>query len=46
MVKYAAGNAKQGGGYIFGTAHNIQADTAIENVVALFEAYHEFGAYA
>jgi uroporphyrinogen decarboxylase len=46
MVKYAADNAKQGGGYIFGTAHNIQADTAIENVVALFEAYHEYGAYS
>jgi uroporphyrinogen decarboxylase len=31
------------GGYIFGTAHNIQADTPIGNVVALLEAYHEFG---
>ena len=31
------------GGYIFCTAHNIQADTPIENVVALFEAYQEFG---
>ena len=45
MVKYAADNARQGGGYIFGTAHAIQADTAIENVVALFEAYHEHGLY-
>ena len=34
-----------GGGFIFCTAHNIQIDTPIENVVALFEAYHEFGAY-
>jgi uroporphyrinogen-III decarboxylase len=31
------------GGYIFCTAHNIQADTPIENIVALFEAYQEFG---
>lgn len=45
MVKYAADNAKAGGGYIFGTAHNIQADTAMENITALFEAYHEYGVY-
>ena len=45
MVKYAADNAKSGGGYIFGTSHNIQADTHIENVAALFEAYHEYGVY-
>ena len=45
MVKYAADNAKSGGGYIFGTSHNIQTDTAMENVAALFEAYHEYGVY-
>jgi uroporphyrinogen-III decarboxylase len=45
MVKYAADNAKSGGGYIFGTSHNIQADTPMENVAALFEAYHEYGVY-
>ncbi|HSH68791.1 MAG TPA: uroporphyrinogen decarboxylase family protein [Deferrisomatales bacterium] len=45
MVKYAADNAKQGGGYFFGTSHNIQTDTPIENVAALFEAYHEYGVY-
>ena len=45
MVKYAADNAKSGGGYIFGTSHNIQADTSMENVAALFEAYHEYGVY-
>jgi uroporphyrinogen decarboxylase len=33
------------GGFIFCTAHNIQADTAIENVVALFDAYKKFGKY-
>lgn len=34
---------KPGGGYIFCTAHNIQADTSIENVQALLAAYSEFG---
>ncbi len=33
------------GGYIFCTAHNMQADTPLENVVALFEAYKKSGAY-
>ncbi len=32
-------------GYIFFfcTAHNIQADTPVKNIIALMEAYHEFG---
>ena len=34
-----------GGGFVFCTAHNIQADTPIENVIALFGAYRELGAY-
>ena len=34
-----------GGGFIFCTAHNIQADTPIENIEALFDAYHVFGRY-
>lgn len=45
MVKYAVDHAKQGGGYIFGTSHAIQADTPMENTVALFEAYHEYAGY-
>lgn len=45
MAKYALDSAKKGGGYIICTAHNIQIDTPIENVVALFEAYHEYGNY-
>lgn len=32
------------GGYILCTAHNIQPDTPLENILALFEAYEEFGA--
>jgi uroporphyrinogen decarboxylase len=46
MVRYAMESAKKGGGYIICTAHNIQIDTPIENVAALFEAYHEFGTYS
>lgn len=34
-----------GGGYIISTAHNIQGDTPVENVLALIEAYDEFGGY-
>lgn len=45
MARYALDSAKAGGGYIICTAHNIQIDTPVENVVALFEAYHEYGKY-
>ena len=34
-----------GGGFIFCTAHNIQADTPIENIEALFNAYKELTSY-
>ena len=34
-----------GGGYIFGTAHNLLPDVPSENIRALFDAYHEFGRY-
>ena len=33
------------GGLILCTAHNIQADTPIENVEALFEAYRDLARY-
>lgn len=35
--------AGEDGGYILCTAHNLQADTPLENALALFEAYEEFG---
>ena len=35
--------ASEGGGLIIGTAHNILPDTPTENILALFEAYEEFG---
>ncbi len=34
-----------GGGFIACTSHNIQADTPIHNLQALFQAYREFGKY-
>lgn len=33
------------GGYIFCTAHNLQIDTPLENIVALFQAYLDYGKY-
>jgi uroporphyrinogen decarboxylase len=44
-IKEIANTIKPDGGYIFGTAHNIQADTSVENVQALLEAYHAYGRY-
>jgi len=34
-----------GGGYVFNTVHNIQADVPPENLIAMFEALGEYGAY-
>jgi len=34
---------KPGGGYVFNSIHNIQADVPPENVVALFDAAYEYG---
>jgi len=42
-VKSIADIAKQDGGYIFCTSHNIQADTPIENIITLMEAYLQYG---
>lgn len=32
----------RGGGFVFNTIHNIQADTPVENIVAMFDAVNEF----
>ncbi|KPK39103.1 MAG: hypothetical protein AMJ65_12020, partial [Phycisphaerae bacterium SG8_4] len=45
-VKDRAAKLAGDGGYIFCTAHNIQADTPIENIITLFEAYRQFGSVA
>jgi uroporphyrinogen decarboxylase len=34
-----------GGGFLFATSHNIEPDTPLENIVALFDAVHKFGRY-
>ncbi len=34
-----------GGGYVFNTVHNIQADVPPENIIAMWEALQEFGVY-
>ena len=31
-----------GGGYVFGTVHNVQPQTPVENLVAMYEAVAEF----
>lgn len=35
----------QGGGYICAPSHNIQGGVPMENVIAMYEAIHEFGKY-
>lgn len=35
-----------GGGYILAPAHNIEEDTPVENIIAMFEAAKEFGKYS
>ena len=44
-VRDIADTVKPDGGYIFCTAHNIQADTSVANVLALVEAYHRYGRF-
>ena len=34
-----------GGGYVFNTIHNIQADVPPENIIAMWEALQEYGMY-
>ena len=34
-----------GGGYVFNTVHNIQSDVPPENIMAMWDALREFGAY-
>jgi uroporphyrinogen decarboxylase len=34
-----------GGGYVFNTVHNIQADVPPQNIIAMWEALQEYGVY-
>lgn len=45
-VESVLGQMMSGGGYIAGTAHNIQVDTSMDKITALFEAYHHHGRYS
>ena len=44
-VKTRMEAGKKDGGFIISTAHNILPDTPTENILALFDAYREYGAY-
>ena len=35
-----------GGGYVFNQVHNIQSNVPPENILAMFDAAHEFGVYS
>ena len=35
----------RGGGYILGSSHNIEPDTPVENILAMFDAALEYGRY-
>ncbi|HIE50859.1 MAG TPA: hypothetical protein EYP85_03795 [Armatimonadetes bacterium] len=43
MVQRQMEVGKPGGGFIISTAHNIPPETPTENILALYEAYREFG---
>ena len=44
-VKRRINDLAPGGGFIFNTVHNIQADVPPENIVAMWEAMREYGLY-
>ena len=44
-VKKRINDFAPGGGFVFGSVHNIQADVPPGNVVAFFEAAYEYGIY-
>ena len=44
-VKRRIDDLAPGGGFIFNTVHNIQADVPPENIMAMWEALAEYGVY-
>jgi uroporphyrinogen decarboxylase len=44
-VKRRVDDLAPGGGFIFNTVHNIQADVPPENIMAMWETLQEFGVY-
>lgn len=45
QVKANIESFKKNGGYVFAQVHNIQPGVPVENVIAMYEAFHEFGKY-
>jgi uroporphyrinogen decarboxylase len=44
-VKRRIDDLAPGGGFVFNQVHNIQAGVPPENIMAMYEAVHEFGEY-
>ncbi len=44
-VKRRIGDLAPGGGYVFATVHNVQRDVPVDNIIACYDAAHEFGQY-
>jgi len=44
-VKRRIADLAPGGGYVFAAVHNIQADVPPENIMAMWEAWKEYGVY-
>jgi uroporphyrinogen decarboxylase len=44
-VKRRLGDLMPGGGFVFGTVHNVQRDVPPENFLAMWETLQEFGVY-
>ena len=44
-VRDRMGSFQPGGGYVFGTVHNVQDDVPAENVIAMLEAFRELRDY-
>lgn len=44
-VRRRVTDLKPGGGFVFNTVHNIQGNVPAENLVAMWEAYREYGVY-
>jgi len=44
-IKRRIGDLAPGGGFVFSAVHNIQPDVPPENIIAMWEAWKEYGAY-
>ena len=45
-VKRRIEDLAPGGGFVFAAVHNIQADVPPENIIAMWEAFNEYGKYS